>query len=170
MKLSLIWAMSQNRVIGRNNALPWHLPGDLRFFKRTTMGKCMIMGRKTFESIGKPLPGRISIVVTRDDSYQVEGVRVVNSLTAAVSLAEKISYIDGMEEACVIGGAKIFSSALPLADRLYVTLVHAEVEGDVCFPEFDLAPWRETWREDFGSDEVNPYDYSIFILEKAGVD
>lgn len=166
MKLALVWAMAQNRVIGRNNALPWHLPEDLKYFKRITMGKPIIMGRKTFESIGKPLPGRTNIVVTRNPDWHHDGVKVVSSLEAARELCESIAEIDGTEEAMVIGGAEIYRQALPLADRLYLTEVHAEVNGDTVFPDFDRSQWQETAREDFEAVGPNPYNYSFIILDK----
>ncbi len=166
MKLSLICAMAENRVIGRNNSLPWHLSEDLRYFKRTTMGCSIIMGRKTYESIGRPLPGRTNIVVTRNPDYQAEGVRVVDSLEAALKLAESIAYIDGSEEAFVIGGAELYKNAFDMADRLHLTRVHAEVEGDTYFVDFDESQWDEVWREEFTHNETNPYDYSICLLER----
>jgi len=166
MKLALIVAMAKNHVIGINNNLPWHLSEDLKYFKRVTMGKPIIMGRKTFESIGKPLPGRTNIVVTRNANYQVEGVKVVHSLKAAMELCESIAVIDGCEEAMVIGGAELYQQALPLADYLYLTEVHAEVEGDAFFPEFDRSDWQEIARENFRAVEPNPYNYSFMVLEK----
>lgn len=166
MKLALIWAMARNRTIGRNNALPWYLPEDLKYFKRVTLGKPVIMGRKTWESIGRALPGRTNIVISRDAGFQAEGVRVVQSLEQALALAEKISLIDGAEEAVVIGGAQIYALALPHADRLYLTQVHADVEGDAHFPPLDLAPWHVVGREDFAAQGSNPYDYSFLILER----
>ena len=166
MKLAMIWGMSRNRTIGRNNALPWHLSEDLKYFKRVTMGKPIIMGRKTWESIGKPLPGRCNIVITRDPTYSAEGVKVVRTLEDAISLAESIALIDGAEEAVVIGGAQIYAQALPLAQRLYMTQVHAEVEGDTFFPIFDLTQWDELGREDFEASGPNPYDYSFVVLER----
>jgi dihydrofolate reductase len=168
MKLALIWAMSRNRVIGRNNALPWHLSEDLRYFKRVTMGKPIIMGRKTWESIGRPLPGRTNIVITRDQNFQTVGVRVVHSLDDALRLAEHIGVIEGAEEAVVIGGAEIYALALPKAERLYLTQVHAEVDGDAWFPEFDLSQWQELAREDFKAEGPNPYPYSFIVLERHG--
>lgn len=168
MKLALIWAMSRNRVIGRNNALPWHLSEDLRYFKRVTMGKPIIMGRKTWESIGRPLPGRTNIVITRDQNFQAAGVRVVHSLDDALRLAEHIGVIEGAEEAVVIGGAEIYALALPKAERLYLTQVHAEVDGDAWFPEFDLSLWQELAREDFHAEGPNPYAYSFIVLERRG--
>jgi len=165
--LSLMWAMSRNRVIGRNNALPWHLPEDLKYFKRVTMGKPIIMGRKTWESIGRPLPGRSNIVITRQSDYRVpEGVKVVASLEEALRMAENICLIEGGDEAVVIGGAEIYAAALPQAQRLYLTQVHAEVQGDAFFPEFDIMQWHELGREDFEAAGPNPHDYSFVILER----
>lgn len=166
MKVALIWAMSRNGVIGRNNALPWHLPEDLRYFKRVTFGKPVIMGRKTWESIGRPLPGRANIVITRDEGFQAEGARVVHSLEQALSVAQSIALLDGVDEAMVIGGAEIYALALPLAQRLYLTQVHAEVEGDACFPALDLSGWQEVGREDFAAEGPNPYDYSFIVYDR----
>lgn len=166
MKLALIWAMARNRTIGRNNALPWYLPEDLKYFKRVTLGKPIIMGRKTWESIGRPLPGRTNIVITRDAAFQADGVRVVHSLEQALALAEKICLLDGGDEAIVMGGAEIYALALPHADRLYLTQVHADVEGDAHFPPLDLTQWHELGREDFAAQGPNPYDYSFLILER----
>ena len=168
MKLSLICAMAENCVIGRNNSLPWHLSEDLKYFKRTTMGNCIIMGRKTWESIGRPLPGRTNIVITTKPDYEAEGARVVASLPAAIKLAESISLIDGSEEAFVIGGAGIYQTALPLANRFHLTRVHAQVEGDTLLADFDETQWQEVERQDFQHDDSNPYDYSICILERIG--
>jgi len=163
----MIWAMSRNRTIGRTNALPWHLPEDMKYFKRVTMGKPIIMGRKTWESIGRPLPGRTNIVITRDPTYIAEGVKIVRTLDEAISLAQSIALIDGADEAVVIGGAQIYALALPLAQRLYMTQVHAEVEGDAFFPQFDLTQWEELGREDFSASGQNPYDYSFVVLERG---
>ncbi|KOO48839.1 dihydrofolate reductase [Viridibacillus arvi] len=129
--ISLIVAHDENNVIGLNNAMPWHLPGDLAYFKRTTMGKPMIMGRKTFESIGKPLPGRTNIVITRDEEYAREGIIIVHSLEEALAQAEKES-----EEIMIIGGEQIFRMTLPMADRLYVTKIEKQYEGDTFFPSY----------------------------------
>ncbi len=166
MKLSLICAISNNGVIGRNNKLPWHLSEDLKYFKRTTMGKCIIMGRKTYESIGKPLPGRTNIIVTRNRNYDVENARVVDSLADAIELAENIAFIDGSEEAFVIGGAQLYKEALPVVERMHLTRIHADVEGDAWFPEFDAQEWEEISRLDFSSSESNPYDYSICVYDR----
>jgi len=166
MKLSMIVALAQNRVIGRDNKLPWYLPNDLKYFKQVTMGKPILMGRKTFESIGKPLPGRTNIVVTRNEQWQHDGVKVVHSLEEALTLAESIAEIDGQTELMVIGGDQIYRSALASADRLYLTEVHAEVEGDAYFPEIDRDQWHEVGREDFSAEGPNPYDYSFVVLDR----
>jgi dihydrofolate reductase len=170
MRLAMIAAQSQNRVIGNNNKLPWYLPEDLKYFKRVTLGKPIIMGRKTFESIGRPLPGRTNIVITRnpDWTHDGAGVRVVHSLQQAIELAESLALVNGFEESLVIGGAEIYALALPQADRLYLTQVHAEVQGDAHFPPLNPAQWREMAREDFSAIEPNPYDYSFIVLDRAG--
>ncbi|SIS49591.1 dihydrofolate reductase [Thalassolituus maritimus] len=165
MKLSMIVAVAENGVIGRNNSLPWYLPNDLKYFKQTTMGKPVIMGRKTYESIGKPLPGRTNIVITRQADYQPEGVKVVNSVEAARELAESVCLIDGQDEAMIMGGAEIYALALPHTDRLYLTEVHADVEGDAFFPEYDKSRWQEVAREDFAAEGPNPYNYSFVVYE-----
>lgn len=167
MRLAIIVAQAENRVIGNNNKLPWHLPEDLRYFKQVTMSKPIIMGRKTYESIGRPLPGRTNIVISRQEGYAPEGVKVVPSLEAAIELAESICVIDGAEEVMVIGGAQIYEQALAHADRLYLTQVHASVEGDAWFPVFAMEEWREVGREDFTAMEPNPYDYSFIVLDRV---
>ena len=166
MKLSMIVAAAQNRVIGRDNALPWYLPNDLKYFKQTTLGKPIIMGRKTYESIGKPLPGRTNIVITRQTDYLPEGVKVVHSVAEARDLAESVCLIDGQEEAMIMGGAEIYTLALPDADRLYLTEVHADVDGDAYFPEYDKTEWQEISREDFSAEGPNPYNYSFVVYDK----
>ena len=166
MRLAVIVAAARNGTIGRNNALPWHLPEDLRYFKRVTMGKPIVMGRKTFESIGRPLPGRTNIVISRRPDYAPEGVRVVDSLDAALALAEEIAVIDGSDELLVIGGAEIYRAAIPRASRLYLTEVHADVEGDACLPAIEWARWREVSRERFSASGDNPYDYSFVVFER----
>ena len=169
MKLALIVAVAQNRVIGRDNKLPWYLPNDLKYFKQTTLGKPVIMGRKTYESIGKPLPGRTNIVITRQTDYQPEGVKVVSSVEDAIQVAENVCLIDGQEEAMVMGGAEIYGLTLPHCERLYLTEVHAEVEGDAWFPEYDKSEWAEVTREDFKAEGPNPFDYSFVVYERAKI-
>lgn len=166
MKLALICAMSDNRVIGRDNGLPWKLPSDLQYFKRTTMGNCMIMGRNTWESIGRALPGRTSIVITSRAEYEAEGAEVVASLQEAVARAATISKESASTEAFVIGGAVLYQAALPQADTIHLTRVHATVEGDTYLHDFDESAWKETSRQDFQSDETNEFDYSICVLER----
>mgnify|MGYP000611756060 CR=1 FL=1 len=166
MKVVLIAAFAQNRVVGIENRLPWHLPEDLKYFKRTTSGKAIIMGRKTYDSIGRPLPNRTNIVVTRNPEFTAPGIKVVTSLEAAIELAKEVNHINGVDEVMVIGGASIYESALPIADRLYLTHVHAEVAGDAYFPEVNFKQWAEVSREDYKASEKNPYDYSFVVYEK----
>ena len=166
MKIALICAMSDNRVIGKGNSLPWHLPEDLKYFKRTTMGNSIIMGRKTWESIGRILPGRKNIVITRNPKLQVEGIEMANSLLEAIKLAGKAALLNGSKEAFVIGGAEIYKEALPIAQRFYLTRVHAEVEGDTFLSEFDESDWRETSRKEYEKSDSNPFNYSICILDR----
>lgn len=167
MRLAMIVAQSSNRVIGRDNKLPWYLPGDLKYFKQATMGKPIIMGRKTFESIGKPLPGRLNIVISRDASFTAQGIKVVMSLPEAIELAESQALIDGVDEAMIIGGAQIYALALPEVERLYITQVHADIEGDAYFPEFNRSQWAELGREDFSAQGPNPYDYSFIVYQRS---
>lgn len=158
--ISLIWAMSENRVIGRDNQLPWQLPADLKHFKALTLGKPIVMGRKTWESLPGLLPERPHIVVTRDADYRADGCLVVHSVD------EAIARLKGVEEVMVVGGAAIYAAVLPRATRLYLTLVHAEVEGDTYFPELDLSQWCEIEREPHMADEKNSYPYSFIKLER----
>lgn len=167
MKLALIAAMAQNRVVGIDNKLPWHLPEDLKYFKLITTGKAVIMGRKTYDSIGRPLPNRTNIVITRSTEFSAPGIEVVNSLDAAIELAENVSLINAVDEVMVIGGAQIYEAALPKADRLYLTHVHANVEGDAYFPDVDMNQWKELGREDYDASETNPYNYSFVVYDKA---
>ena len=159
--ISLIWAMADNGVIGRNNSLPWRLPVDMKHFMTTTMGKPVVMGRKTLESMKSPLPGRTNIVLTRDPDWQREGVHVVGDLAAALELAEQQSLIDGTDETMIIGGAEIYAQALPLAERLYVTRVHDTPLGDVYFPPIDFADWRLLSQQQHEADERHSAPCSI---------
>lgn len=162
MIISIIAAMANQRAIGINNSLPWNLPADMRWFRQSTMGKPIIMGRTTFESIGKPLPGRQNIVVTRNRDYQMAGVTIVYSLEQAIEAVE------GDDEVMIIGGSNIYGQALSFADRLYLTEIHADVEADAWFPEFDLETWQELSREDHVADEKNHHDYSFVVLQRKG--
>lgn len=144
--VAMIAAMARNRVIGVDNKLPWYLPEDLKFFKAMTQGKPLVMGRKTFQSIGRALPGRLNIVITRDAGFAPAGVRVCHDLESALRLADQQALIDGAEEVMVMGGAEIYAQALAHATRLYLTEVDLEVEGNVRFPEFETDQWQETQR------------------------
>ncbi len=166
MRKALIWAQSANRVIGRNNKLPWYLPEDLKYFKRTTYGKPIIMGRNTFDSIGKALPGRANIVLTRRPGDLPDGVTGVSTLAEAYDRAEADALVNGEAEIIIMGGAQIYALALPDADRLYVTHVHAEVDGDAYFPEVDWDQFVEVTRADHAAEGPNPYDYSFVIYDR----
>ncbi|HBM83807.1 MAG TPA: dihydrofolate reductase [Halieaceae bacterium] len=170
VRIALMVAVAANGVIGRDNALPWHLPDDLQYFRRTTMGKPVVMGRKTFESIGRPLPGRPNIVVTATTGWRAEGVAVANSVPAALTLAAELAQVTGAEELVVIGGATIYAAALPLAQRLYVTEVHADIEGDTWFAPVDAAQWREISREERPATEDNLYPYAFVCFERRQID
>lgn len=157
--LSLVVAMDENRLIGVDGGLPWKLSNDLKQFKRLTVGKIVLMGRKTWQSLGRPLPDRENWVLTRDSSFRADGARVFSELADAVREA-------GDRELMVIGGAEIYREALPLANRIFLTRVHAKVKGDTWFPEVDAAAWRETAREDHPADDRHAYAYSFVTLER----
>ena len=159
--LSIICAMDSNRVIGKDNALPWHLPADLGFFKRVTMGKPIIMGRKTYESIGRSLPGRQNIVVTRDPTFSRPDCDIAHSFDQAMSLAKTD------KEVMLIGGASLFKQTIDSADIMYLTLIHREFSGDTWFPVFDLNAWSQSMREDHHSDEDDsiPYSFVKYVRE-----
>lgn len=158
--ISFLFAMGKNRVIGRDNEMPWHLPADLARFKKMTMGHTVVMGRKTHESIGKALPGRKNIVVTRNMDYKAEGCIVVHSVNEAREC------FDDNEEIFVIGGTKLFNAFYPYADRLYVTYINEEFEGDTFFPEIEDDRWKRTSAEKGIKDEKNPYDYSFIVYDR----
>ncbi|BAP15257.1 MULTISPECIES: dihydrofolate reductase [Alcanivorax] len=166
IRLSMMVAKATNNVIGRNNKLPWYLPNDLKYFKQVTFGKPVIMGRKTWESLKGPLPGRTNIVITRQPAYQAEGAKVVATVDDAITMAENVAFIEGQEEAVIMGGAEIYALALAQTQRLYLTEVHAEVDGDTFFPEYDKGEWEEIAREDFPAEGPNPYDYSFVVYER----
>ena len=161
MSVSLIVAMSENRVIGQAGQLPWRLSSDLRRFQRLTMGHHLVMGRKTWESIGRPLPGRTSLVLTRHPDYRAPGACIVPDLSSAIQAA------NGDEEVFVIGGGQIYREALPLVGRIYMTLVHAHVDGDTMFPELDAQTWYVTERSArYPSDQKNQYEHSFLIYQR----
>ena len=162
MKISMIVAMAEDRVIGLDNKMPWHLPGDLRFFKRVTIGKPVIMGRKTYQSIGRPLPGRINIVLTRDKDLQIEGVSCVSTVDQALALVKDVP------EVMVIGGATIYQQFLSKANRLYLTFVDLKVAGDTHFPDYNaIADWQEVEREVNFADDKNSCNYQFVTLERC---
>jgi dihydrofolate reductase len=157
---TLVVAMARNRVIGRDNQLPWRLPDEIAYFKKVTMGHPIVMGRRTYESIGKPLPGRMNIVVTHDRGYAAPGCTVVGSLEEAWRAA------GDAQEVCVIGGTSLFRETLPTADRIHLTEVEAEVPGDTFFPEFDRSQWRETEIERHAADARHAYPFRILRLDR----
>lgn len=161
MILSLIVAMADNRVIGRDGGMPWRLPADLRYFKRITLGKPIVMGRRTHQAIGRPLPGRHNIVISSDPDYRAAGCTVVSSPQAALTAA------GDAPEVMLIGGGQLYRQMLPRAARIYLTEVHARPEGDLRFPELDPAEWRETWREEHPADARNPHPYDFVVLERV---
>jgi dihydrofolate reductase len=163
MRIALIAALARNGVIGRDNQLPWRLSADLQRFKHLTMGKPIVMGRKTWASLGRPLPGRRNIVVTRDTSFRADGCVVVHSIDAALDAAAD------SEEVMIIGGAELYAQALPRADRLYLTEVRADVDGDVCFPQIESADWIEVERRSCQADEKNEYDVDFVVLDRRPV-
>ncbi len=160
-RLSIIVAMAKNRIIGVNNTLPWRCPEDLKHFKALTMGHHMIMGRKTFDSIGKPLPGRTTVVVTRDRNLRIEGCVMAHSLQDAIKLCA------GDAETFIVGGADIYSQSLPLADRLYVTEIQQDVAGDAHFPELDRNMWQETAREMRTQETPQPLEYHFVTYQRS---
>lgn len=160
MSLALIVATGENNEIGKDGRMPWHLPADLKHFKSLTLGKPVIMGRRTYEAIGKPLPERRNIVVTHNPEFRAPGCELAASFTDALVIAS------GVPEIIVIGGAQIYRDALPRAQRIYLTRVHARFDADTFFPQLDAAEWREIAREDHAADERNPFNYSFSTLER----
>lgn len=161
-KLCAIVAMDENGLIGKNNQLPWHLPADLKHFKAITTGHPIIMGRKTYESIGRPLPNRTNIVVTKDPEYHATGCIVVTTIDEAIQQAAAAS----TDKAFIIGGSTIYQQTMDRIDRLYMTIVHHAFEGDTYLNNFNLSDWKEITRVDHTADETNAWDYSFIELEK----
>lgn len=161
MKISIIAAMAKNRVIGKNNALPWRLPSDLRHFKEITMGRTIIMGRKTYESIGKALPGRQNIVITRQPDYQCQDCLIAKTVDEAISLAGFTA-----DEIFFIGGAQVFKKVLPKTDKIYLTIIDEDFEGDTYFPNLNPNEWIETERKEGIVDEDNIYKHMFLVLER----
>ncbi|MFC3885238.1 type 3 dihydrofolate reductase [Bacillus songklensis] len=158
--ISLIAAMDENRLIGKNNDLPWRLPADLAYFKKVTMGRTVVMGRKTFESIGKPLPGRENVIVTSRQDYKAEGAAVVHSLD------ELLAFDNHSKELFIIGGARLYEQTLPHANRLYLTEIQEQFEGDTYFPVFNQSEWNVIFKEQGVKDEKNSYTYFFTIYER----
>lgn len=162
MHISLIAAMDQERLIGAHNSLPWRLPADMQWFRKQTLGKPVVMGRHTFASIGKPLPGRRNIVISRNRKLVLEGCDIIHSL-------DRLKRIVGdVPEVMVIGGGEIYELAMPYATRLYLTRIEATFEGDAWFPEFNESDWREVFREEHAADEANAWPYCYRILDRVG--
>ncbi|EOX4422855.1 type 3 dihydrofolate reductase [Vibrio alginolyticus] len=159
MIISMIAAMADNRIIGKDNQMPWHLPADFAWFKRCTMGKPVVMGRKTYESIGRPLPGRLNIVISRDETLKIEGVTTVTSIEQALDVAGDV------EEVMIIGGGAIYASCLPMANKLYVTHIEAAIDGDTQFPDWG-DEFKETYSEMYQADGKNAYNMRFTVLEK----
>ncbi|SFE08978.1 dihydrofolate reductase [Nitrosomonas sp. Nm166] len=162
--LSILVAMARNRVIGQNNKLPWHLPVDLKHFKSLTMDHIIIMGRKTYESIGRPLPGRTSIVITHQKNFKALGATVVHSVEEALQVCKQVSIIN--HEHFIIGGEEIFRQTLKICQRMYITEIQRDFEGDTFFPEFDPNDWKETQRDKHYSDQDNNMEYHFIILDR----
>ena len=165
LPVSIVVAVADNGVIGRGNALPWDLPDDLQHFKRTTMGRPIIMGRKTYESIGRPLPGRLNIILTRDSAWQTPDVSVATSIEQAIEIAEGQALIDGADSVMVIGGAEVYRQALPFTSRVFLTRVHGNVHGDAFFDLGQISLWRELSRLEISAGERNSHDFSVIELE-----
>jgi dihydrofolate reductase len=159
MKISICVAMDKNRVIGHKNKMPWHLSADLQYFKDITMGKPILMGRKTFESIGRPLPGRENIIISRNHDYKQQGCQVYHSIEAAIAICK-----DSIE-IMVIGGASFYQAVLPMASHIYLTQIHDSFAGDTFFPEFDRSQWKEIKRQDITDDQTVSFNYSFITLE-----
>ncbi|CAL4867853.1 Dihydrofolate reductase [Asticcacaulis sp. MM231] len=167
VRLALVVAMSDNGVIGKNGGLPWHLRSDLRRFKEITQFKPIIMGSTTWDSLPKkPLPGRLNIVLTRDPRMEADGGIICNSLFEALDIAREHAADDGADEICVIGGANVYEQTLPKADRIYVSHVHADVEGDAHFPKIDPSVWKVTSEESFAKTENDDHDFTLKIYER----
>lgn len=159
MIISMIAAMADNRIIGKNNEMPWHLPADFQWFRRCTMGKPVVMGRKTYESIGRPLPGRMNIVLSRDAALEINGV------TCVTSIDEAIQAVGEIEELMIIGGGAIYQACLPMANKLYLTHINANLDGDTQFPQWGT-DFKESYSETYSADDKNAYDMRFVILEK----
>jgi dihydrofolate reductase len=167
VKVSLIAAVAENGIIGKNNALPWHIKSEFQYFKKTTLGHPIVLGRKSFESLGgKPLPKRANIIVTRDKGFSAPGVLVANSVEDGIKIAKDIAAKGNVGEVFVCGGADIYRLSLPAADRLYITKIHLKPDGDTKFPDFDRSDWKEVKSEFHPAAEGETADYTITVLER----
>ena len=167
MKISMIVAMAHNRVIGKDNKMPWHLPADLQWFKSVTSGSPILMGRKTYDSIGRPLPKRLNIVLSRNNNLKIEGCSVVNSLDSALSIAQNSNRDDiSNDELFIVGGANLYEAFIDKADRLYLTLIDEAFEGDTFFPDYSVYEWQEMERVNHLPDTANPHAYSFITLDR----
>ncbi len=164
MKISIIVAAAENGVIGKGNELPWRLSEDLKHFKKTTLGKPVVMGRKTYESVGRPLPGRRNIIITRDTAYSAEGCEVAHSLAEAIAKAGDV------EEVMILGGGQIYGEALPVVNRMYLTRVNARPEGDAFFPHLNESEWKEVNRREHPADEKNDHACTFLTLDRIDPD
>lgn len=164
LRLSILVAMARNRVIGQDNRLPWHLSADLKHFKSLTTGHIIIMGRKTYESIGRPLPGRTNIVITRQKNFKAIGATIVHSVENALQACKQVSTLN--QEHFIIGGAEIFQQTLKICQRMYITEIQRDFEGDTFFPEFDPNDWKETQRDKHYSDQDNNIEYHFIVLDR----
>lgn len=160
-KISIAVAVGENYAIGKNNQLLWHMPADLKFFKQTTSGHTVIMGRKTFDSVGKPLPNRKNVVITRDTELKIEGVEVVNSLDEALAITQTEE-----KPVFIVGGAEIYRQALPKTDKLYLTTIHHNFDADTFFPSINRSEWKVISSETHKADEKNKYNYTFEVLER----
>jgi dihydrofolate reductase len=167
MRISIVVAIAENGVIGRGGRLPWRIPSDLKLFRATTLGKPVIMGRKTFESIGKPLDGRANVVVTRNPTFRHDGVEVAGSFKQALALARRSAQKTGAAEIAVIGGADVFAAALAVANRIYLTRVHGSPEGDVYFPELKEGEWKETERRPLSRAPGDDFSCTLLVLDRS---
>jgi dihydrofolate reductase len=167
LPLVIVVAVAENGIIGKDNGLSWRLPSDMRRFRRITMGKPLIMGRKTYAAVGRPLPGRETVLVTRDEGLRVEGVHVVHSPDEAIAKAEELATRMGAAEIIVAGGAEIYAALLSKATRIDLTRVHATIEGDATFPELGAAEWHETSREEHARQEGDDHAYTVISLSRA---
>ena len=165
--LTIVVATAQNRAIGLNGKMPWHIPEDLKYFKAVTTGHPIIMGRKTFQSIGRPLPGRTNIVITRDQDYQAEGITVTHSLEQAIEVAKTVAQKNGVREVMVIGGAEIYALALPFTNKIHRTEIHAETDGDAFFPELIASEWQEISRKPGEVTASDGTTYSFVVFERV---